>query len=593
MFELSKNEKFNMRLPWRIHYFVDNLELGRVSYFVRGVINLWVLRMKHNLDKKTLSNIARSLWLEEFDESQIDKVILKAIYSDKNSNDAFTQRHIELLKFLKNNRLDYTPNYKNRYEVMLQNSNNLSPLECYTRSNFFGPESVIGYEPLSTNPLFNFPDIDLPQLQHQVGWHFFVGHAYDINKNNYSIQVMFWQYALLPPFLAKQFGLTDIENQIIDLHVAVSDENNNIHYRAEPTIIAGTSGLLSVTEAPYSYMVGRNKIISLDKSSNLFPLKIEAFGIDKDRKTNIKINLNLNKNKDALLQGDGGCCPSIDGIGTLYYSVPNISIFSIDNYIELNSQKIVLTEGKFWYDHQWGTGFKPNGALKSPYMRTIQFLKKANPGGWDWFMVQFFAKDGKECEMSFAAIHKNTQYLYNTSDHPPPTNVEKVLSGKFIQDDGSSLNIKGTMVINKWAKSQTSPNSECYKITSNWYPISFNVEIDSDIPECYKKFTMRAITSTPQTGFFADSIEYSEGGSNIIDSDGNVIGHGFIESTGYSNNITTMLKHSALPINEDTLKFNQKISLTFFEKVFSSINFLLNLRKIFKNLKTSKGMSQN
>jgi predicted secreted hydrolase len=547
--------------------------------------------MQNNtIDKNTLSNIARSLWHKKFDPSLIDTKILENIYSYKNSNEGFTTRHKKFLKFLEDNRLSNTPNYKERYKVLTQNSDILSPSECYARSLMLGPESVAGYQAIPLNPQFKFPEIDLPQLKSQVGWHFFVGNATDENNNNYSIQIMFWQYTLLSPSFASELGLSDIENQVIEIHVAISDETNDIHYRAEPTLISGTTGLIKISDKPYLYQVGNNKIMGTSGNGDLFPAHLSAFGIDQDQNTTIEINIEINKNKDIVLQGDEGCCPSIDGVGTLYYSIPNISLLGENNYIKVNDKLISLKNGKFWYDHQWGTGFMPNGGLKSSYMRALQFLKKPSPGGWDWFMIQFFKHKDQECEMNLASIHKNTKSLYQTGLLPPEQRISRV-KGKFINHNGITIDIEGSMIVDKWVRSQKSPNSKKYKITNTWYPFNFKITIDSDkIPKEYKSFSIKPITSIPQTGFFANTLEYSEGGSHIINDNGDLIGRGFVENTGYVDNIENILENAKLPIDYKNLKFNKPIPSTILELVYNSIYVLFKITKIRKNLKLAKGL---
>ena len=67
---------------------------------------------------------------------------------------------------------------------------------------------------------------------------------------------MFWQYALLPPDIAKHFGLSNIENQIIELHLAVSEAGGK-HYLLKPIIVAGTTELLDFSDKPFNYTMGK------------------------------------------------------------------------------------------------------------------------------------------------------------------------------------------------------------------------------------------------------------------------------------------------------------------------------------------------
>ena len=65
----------------------------------------------------------------------------------------------------------------------------------------------------------------------------------------------------------------------------------------------------------------------------------------------------LNLTKGYVLNGDQGLSPSCGGVGTIYYSVPNLRIKPGESSLSINGNKIRLTGGKFWYDHQWGYRF--------------------------------------------------------------------------------------------------------------------------------------------------------------------------------------------------------------------------------------------
>ena len=59
----------------------------------------------------------------------------------------------------------------------------------------------------------------------------------------------------------------------------------------------------------------------------------------------IEIDLYLKNNSGYFLEGEEGCCPSIDGIGTLYYSAANIKLDEIkESTIALDSKKIKLVD---------------------------------------------------------------------------------------------------------------------------------------------------------------------------------------------------------------------------------------------------------
>ena len=109
------------------------------------------------LDELTKRNIAHALWLTEYDEEAIPEPLLLRIRSAKNSNAAFAQRFRERLEGMMKQPLSFVPSRKDRYRFFLEHSQTLSPSQFYSRVHYLGPESVVGYEPVPTDPHFTFP----------------------------------------------------------------------------------------------------------------------------------------------------------------------------------------------------------------------------------------------------------------------------------------------------------------------------------------------------------------------------------------------------------------------------------------------------
>ncbi|MEA3392171.1 MAG: lipocalin-like domain-containing protein, partial [Candidatus Marinimicrobia bacterium] len=223
-----------------------------------------ILSAVSQIDNLTKQNIAQALWLDSFDESAIPSEILNKIFSQKNRNKAFADRLDIHLDELGNNKISFLKNLNKRYASMKKYADQRSPQQVYANLMLMGPQGVKGYKLLDPDMKFEWPQIDHPQWEYQVGWHFFVGNFTDEDNNHYSVQLMYWQYSLLPPDMAHELGLSDIENQIIELHLAISDPQTDTHYRANTVIVAGTTGLIDFKEKPYKYSLGKNMIRSLD-----------------------------------------------------------------------------------------------------------------------------------------------------------------------------------------------------------------------------------------------------------------------------------------------------------------------------------------
>lgn len=518
------------------------------------------------LSPLTLQGIAQALWMKEFDAAKIPPAILAQINSPKNSEQAYAQRFLARLDQLATaaQQLSFVPPRADRYKLMrdaVTQRGTMTPRELYTTCLFLGPESNTGYDPIPLNPQLDLPAIDLPQLGNQLGWHFFVGNFTDAHGANYSVEMMFWQYTLLPPPLAAQLGLTPIENQSLEMHLAICDPQKGIQYRANTVIAAGTTGLVDIQPKPFLYRLGLNSIAGESHDGSLFPARLQGRGWDMGAEpgTEIEVDLSLENRAGYFKQGDGGCSPSVDGLGTLYYSASLLGLQSGRvSSITIAGQKIVLTGGRMWYDHQWTTGFMPPGAAEHAVMRAAANLSTPAPGGWDWFELQFDPNPAivpkGEVQMTFAALHSAANAsFYGQSGPSSPGPMTAKFSGKYIFPNSSASelagpwektvtqDIKGTMTVDKWVQVKQSPNCAIYPPTDTWYPAHYCFVVDEPIPAPLRTFKVTPLIAAGQTGFFATGLQYTEGGAIVTDADGREIGRGFAEGTGWAKNPTTLL----------------------------------------------------
>jgi predicted secreted hydrolase len=563
----------------------------------------------NSIDALTKQDIAQALWMRTYDESKIPAGILEKIKSEKNSNASYTSRYKTRLTKMMANELSFVTSRDDRYKFILGNmekSNSLSPRACYTSNLFLGPESVTGYEPVSLNPTFNQPAIDAPQLGYQVGWHFFVGNFTDEENSHFSVELMFWLYAQLPPPIAASLGLSDIENQTLEMHLAICDPQKQKQYRATTSVVAGTTGLVSFDSKPYSYKMGKNCIQGLKANGDLFPVNLTARGYDMTVESDveeIEINITLDDVKGIFLEGVDGCSPSVDGVGTLYYSGPLLKLRQgVDSTISINGRKITLTDGSMWYDHQWGTGFMPNGAPQHAVMRAVQNLTTPAPGGWDWFMFQIhqsdkICKDG-EVQITLSALHTNENlgFYFQTSPTPPGVMTAKC-AGKYIGTKVEdivgpipTIDVTGQMQVTEWVKVNSSPNPNVYPATDTWYPAKYMFTLDGDIPEALKQLTVTPLIASGQTGFFGNGLQYTEGGAIITDSSGDEIGRGFAEGTNWADCKKGVVALAGLPVTEQTIGFLTAPKVTPLMKLFSNVEAFLKATELKEIMAESKGL---
>jgi hypothetical protein len=212
-----------------------------------------------SLDPETRDSIARALWLPELQADTIPADLLAPLMDVKNSNAAFGARLGAHLLSLIAEPTSFLQSQAERYETLLTYCQSLSPHQAYIGANLIGVEASKGYEAIVGPANLQFPQANAIRLKSQLGWYFFVGTANDASGQEYGIELMFFRYALLPPDLAAGLGLTDTENQIIELHFSVSKAGGR-HYQAKPIVIAGTTGMLSFDSEGLGATMGKNVI---------------------------------------------------------------------------------------------------------------------------------------------------------------------------------------------------------------------------------------------------------------------------------------------------------------------------------------------
>lgn len=522
------------------------------------------------LDEVTKDNIARVLWATKFEDAEIPEDILNKLFDNKNSPEEFGKRMRYRIQELINNPDSFTPNYKKRYQKFIEHSDSLYALQAYAMNHLLGLDSVKDYQKIPDEANLKFPDTHLPQLGYQVGWHFFVGNCKGENGKDYGILFMFYRYSLLPPKIAKHFGISDLENQIFEFQLAVG-ESGNKHYQSKPIAIAGTTGLASFSNTPFNYKLGNNSIKSINKD-NLFPLQLKGWGVNlEDDPVELEVDITLNSNKEFLLQGKKGCLPCCCDIGTLYYSATNLTLDPSKSILKFNGEEIKLIEGKFWFDHQWGNALEPIGNPRCEVMRAANNMVESKSRGWDWFMAQFEGK--REITMYAPHTDENIKFYEQTGNEPPQTMTVKV-KGQLIEEDNKIKDITGTLKIPEWIKCKRSSDPNQYWITNTWYPNKWEFNFDEMVQEDIRVLTMTPIVQTGQSGFNASGAQYSEGAVYITDNEGNLIGKGFAESVYYANVVKNMLHLASLPVTPEMIELVKKPSPSLGLKIKSFLYLL-------------------
>lgn len=536
-----------------------------------------------SLGEETLEDIAHLLWLPSFDADRIDGEIKAKLADAKNSSAAAGGRMRKFLESLVSHPLAHVPDHSPQWKALIPYCESLTPLQTYAMRNLLGKEANQGYLPMPDEVHLEFPRDHEVKLTAQTGWHFLVGSCWDEDGTEYGIEFMLFGDALFPPKLAEEFGLSDLENQAIEMQFAISKKGAD-HLQVEPIVAMGTSGLLSVASEPFSFRLGRNGFES-QRSGELFPLRVQAWGLDRggDEPVELAIDLMLASGKEYLAQGEHGAMPSIDGMGTFYYSIPNIQIDPEASSLSMGGNEIKLVRGELWFDHQWGY---LSTVPRSHVLKAAKYSSTPDPEGWDWFMVQF---DGDR-QVTMFAPHSNEfiDFYFQTGDDPPGPMTRRV-GGTFMDADKSTRLVWGTMVVDDWVKTEHSPRPDRYPPTHTWHPNHYRFTFD-DIPEEIATFTLTPIVSGGQSAFFATGIQICEGAVVVADPKGTEIGRGFAEAVYYADGHPNMVRLAGVDDTDEMVELLRAKRPAFGTRARNTLYVLAHQRDLNEVLAQSKGM---
>jgi len=538
-----------------------------------------------SFDDGTRADIAGALWLDDLDAAAIPQEAAAALASPKNSPKAHGERMRLFIEHLLQHPLSHSPSYEAVYRRLLAEIGDLSPHQAYViQANFLGPPGAVGYDPIPAPAGLEFPRDHLPKPRSQDGWHFFVGSCWSADGREFGVELMFFQKAIYPPDVAAGFGLSPDENQTVELQFAVSEAGGR-HWQAAPVVLAGTSGLAGWQADPFVYHLGRNSI-RCHRSDGLLPVTITARGVDRGADTphSLAAQITLASGKGVLLQGEGGCMPSVDGIGSLYYSMPALQVDPAGSWVELDGDRVDLVRGVFWFDHQWGA---ITGVPRSAVVRAANNAKEPEPGGWDWFMAQF---DGDR-QLTFFSPHANARHAFYRQTGPtPPATMSVGVAGTYMDAAGATSIVHGTLDVPEWVRADHSPDPARYAPTGTWYPARWEFRFAEGVPEDIAVFSMTPIVAEAQSGFFANGAQYCEGAVVLHDAQGRDFGRGFAESVAFADTLRTVLRLAGLDDSEKAVAAMAKPRPSAAEKIENALYVAAHKKELEQIISESAGL---
>lgn len=494
-------------------------------------------------DPVTRDAIGRALWLRgEPAEGDLPAPIRQALDNHQGFPPAVAGRYRSRLDWLVAHPDSHTPDYRDLYTAFDQVAGDALPWrQAHALTSLMGKDSSRGYRLIPDQANLRFPEAFAVDLKGQMGWHFFVGMVTLEDGRTCSVELMLAQYALTPPDLLPRFGISDLDNTLVELHLSIAIEGER-SWQAVPIDLPGTTGLVEYQADPFLARQGRN-VMRSQRAGTFFPMEIQARGWDEGAGIEIGFDLTLTSGKAPMLQGDAGCAPCVGGVGTLYFSVPRITV-APGGTLYRGGEALTVRDGLLWFDHQWGTGMVPAGNPRSDALRAAGLAGPDNPmTAWDWFYTQLPG----DIELTGACVHHGTglaAFERQTGPEPPGTMTVPIL-GKLIQPDSSTIDVNGTMEVDRWEKSETSPDPATWRPTGTWHPAHWHYRWEAPVPEAFREYVVTPLVP----GHFlrwAMGAEYREGLALAWDMQGNRIGQGFQECVAYGETHADQLRLAGL-----------------------------------------------
>jgi predicted secreted hydrolase len=470
--------------------------------------------------------------------------------SDLNSDAEFGARMRHRLAEMLANPWTFLPSYKDRYEALMRHAATLTPHQSYAMTMLLGKDSTRGYPDMPNTAALQFPRVNRVDAESQFGWYYFAGVATGMDGREYGVLCMYFRYSLLPPPMARQLGLTDEQNQIIDLQLSVAVDGGAFH-QVDPVVTAGTGGRVDISDELFLKADGGS--VEALEPGKPFPLRLRARGTDvgEAEPVELEIDFTFGSSRGYLLQGWDGAEPLVGGIGTRYYSIPGLALDPSASTLRIGGSAVPLAKGTFWFDHQWGVGLAPSGAPRPEVMRASANLQPPQGQGWDFFALNL---DGPVA-FTFNSLHDQSSlpFMRQTGPTPPGVMTSPVV-GKYMDPAGTVFNVSGTLRIARWRKTDHTPNAARYPNTPTWVPHGWEFTLtEAVVPERLRRMTLEALQDGANTLFFANGSQYVEAAVRVRDAGGEAVGHGFAEATAYADNLHNVMHLAGVPAELEPL----------------------------------------
>lgn len=345
-----------------------------------------------------------------------------------------------------------------------------------------GGEDTAGFRRADAPRAFEFPRDHGPHPGFRNEWWYLTGNLDGPEGERFGFHVTFFRVGLAPTLGgAAAWRVSDWASpDLWMVHTAVLDRAAGYH-ASEERFVRDGAGLAGATE-PVGRVWAEDWVLDgLDADTWSLRFTVEGYALE----------LALRPLRAPVLQGEAGLSRKGAGAGdaSYYYSMPRIAV---EGEVRRASGAALPVTGQAWMDREWSTS-----ALAEDQV------------GWDWFALQF--DTGLDVMYYQLRRPDGRPHALSKGRWMPVEGDDRLLAREHVE-----------LEARRWA---TQPSG-------NRYPVEWAMRIAPPDGSAPREFTVRAIRDAQEMDTV---IRYWEGAVDILDGEGESVGRGFVELTGYDD----------------------------------------------------------
>jgi predicted secreted hydrolase len=336
---------------------------------------------------------------------------------------------------------------------------------------------------------YTFPRDHASHPEYQTEWWYYTGHLQSTHGENFGYQLTFFRTALTPKLLDRKskWAVRDI----MFAHLALTDETNEKFYFDDRIARAnlGLAGAEPGTSTPRIWLDDWD----VQFNGNEQVQNLKAASQSGAPSTPFSIELSQRVLKSPVIHGQNGVSQKSAGRGRAshYYSFPRLQTTGT---IKLSGKEYSV-RGESWFDHEFGSN-----------------QLSSEQAGWDWFSIQL--DDGRELMLYQLRLENGT--------------VDPYSSGTIVEKGGRARHLKladfSVDVLEWWQ----SPRSHA-KYPARW---KVNLPRENLALEIEPAVADQELDTKRSTG-----LTYWEGSVRVLGANRELIGRGYVELTGYAQQL--------------------------------------------------------